>query len=129
MEFRRKAPIVPKSSATVMIGQAARLGGGILVSEGHPRTLAGLRQLRPVRIARTGSFHGDGSCSGLLMMSIPLDIAVGLSTVVLVWAEPDGSANVVGTARPGSSSVQIGSRSVPLIVNSRSSELPSCTIR
>ena len=29
---------------------------------------------------------------GLLMMSVPLGIAVGLSTVALVWAEPDGSA-------------------------------------
>ena len=28
---------------------------------------------------------------GLLMMSMPLGIAVGLSTVALVWAEPDGS--------------------------------------
>jgi hypothetical protein len=29
---------------------------------------------------------------GLLMMSVPLGIAVGLSTVALVWAEPDGAA-------------------------------------
>ncbi|WP_457091193.1 hypothetical protein [Microvirga sp. P5_D2] len=28
---------------------------------------------------------------GLLMMSVPLGLAVGLSTVALVWAEPDGS--------------------------------------
>jgi hypothetical protein len=28
---------------------------------------------------------------GLLMMSVPHGIAVGLSTVALVWAEPDGS--------------------------------------
>jgi hypothetical protein len=28
---------------------------------------------------------------GLLMMSVPLGIAVGLSTAALVWAEPDGS--------------------------------------
>ena len=56
---------------------------------------------------------------GLTHDEHPLGIAVGLSTAVLVWAEPDGSANVVGTARPGSSSVQIGSRSVPLSVNSK----------
>ena len=30
---------------------------------------------------------------GLLMMSVPLGIAVGLSTVALVWAEPDGTAD------------------------------------
>ena len=29
---------------------------------------------------------------GLLMMSVPLGIAVGLSAVALVRAEPDGSA-------------------------------------
>jgi hypothetical protein len=28
---------------------------------------------------------------GLLMMSVPLGIAVGLSTMALVWTEPDGS--------------------------------------
>jgi hypothetical protein len=28
---------------------------------------------------------------GLLMISVPLGIAAGLSTVALVWAEPDGS--------------------------------------
>ena len=28
---------------------------------------------------------------GLLMISVPLGIAVGLSMVALVWAEPDGS--------------------------------------
>jgi hypothetical protein len=28
---------------------------------------------------------------GLLMISVPLGLAVGLSTVALVWAEPDGS--------------------------------------
>jgi hypothetical protein len=28
---------------------------------------------------------------GLLNMSVPLDLAVGLSTVALVRAEPDGS--------------------------------------
>jgi hypothetical protein len=30
---------------------------------------------------------------GLIMMSMPLGIAVGLSAVALVWAEPDGSAD------------------------------------
>jgi len=29
---------------------------------------------------------------GLLMMSVPLGLAVGLSTVALVWAESDGAA-------------------------------------
>jgi hypothetical protein len=28
---------------------------------------------------------------GLLMMSVPLGIAVGLSTMALVWIKPDGS--------------------------------------
>jgi hypothetical protein len=32
---------------------------------------------------------------GLIMMSVPLVIAVGLSTVALVWAEPDDSAGGV----------------------------------
>jgi hypothetical protein len=45
---------------------------------------------------------------GLIMMSMPLGIAVGLSAVALVWAEPDGSAadveeGIVGTNAAGSS--------------------------
>ncbi len=32
---------------------------------------------------------------GLIMMSMPLGIAVGLSAVALIWAEPDGSASGV----------------------------------
>ena len=29
---------------------------------------------------------------GLLMISVPLGIAIGLSTVALIWTEPDGAA-------------------------------------
>jgi hypothetical protein len=56
----------------------------------HPRT-RGLRQLRPVRIAPDGVLSWKSVMLGLLMMSVPHGIAVGLSTVALVWAEPDGS--------------------------------------
>jgi hypothetical protein len=37
---------------------------------------------------------------GLLMMSVPLGLAVGLSLVALVWPEPDGSAGGVEEDTP-----------------------------
>jgi hypothetical protein len=63
----RNGPIVPKSSATVSIGQAARLWRRYSILRRPPVPASrtrGLPQLRPVRIARTGTFHGEGPCSG-----------------------------------------------------------------
>ncbi len=37
---------------------------------------------------------------GLLMLSVPLGLAVGLSVVALVWPEPDGSAGGVEEDTP-----------------------------
>jgi hypothetical protein len=37
----------------------------------------------------------EKSMLGLIMMNVPLVIAVGLSVVALIWAEPDGSAGGV----------------------------------
>ncbi|MGO4526981.1 hypothetical protein AB4097_19240 [Microvirga sp. 2MCAF35] len=47
---------------------------------------------------------------GLIMMSVPLGMAVGLSAVALVWAEPDGSAGGVLTSCVSGS----GSQAPPL---------------
>jgi hypothetical protein len=92
-EIPPQRPIVPKRSAAVLIGQAIRhrtrhasFSEGLPFPSPHQKpSPTAPRSDRP-----DGVLSWRRAMFGLLMISVPLGLAAGLSTVALVRAEPDG---------------------------------------